>query len=74
MSRNEEIKKMFNECHSNLEAPLIGRVYTPACYRCKNLIEPADPFEDCKCVVFGELPKEYWCDDKTPCPSRIEKD
>lgn len=67
----KEIEKLFENCHSNLETPLIGRVVTPTCYHCKNMIWPDDPFKDRTCKVFGTLPYKYAHDDKEACPHKI---
>lgn len=67
----EEVDKLFEGCHSNLDTPLFGRVYTPTCKGCKNLIWPKNYWLDPTCKVFGELPDEYWNDDKNICPHRI---
>ncbi len=69
MEKNK-IDALFADCHSNLETPLMGRIFTPTCYRCKNLIHPDNPFLDCTCKVFGQLPEKYWGDDKEPCPHK----
>lgn len=69
----DEVNKMFNDCHSNLETPLMGRVYTPICYHCKNLVFPDNPFENCTCKVFGNPPDKYRHDDKEMCPHKIEE-
>ena len=68
-----EIDELFDKSHSNQEDPLIGRVYTPICYHCKNLVLPDDPFKNCTCKVFGNPPDKYRHDDKEMCPHKIEE-
>ncbi|MEG1446750.1 MAG: hypothetical protein RSB47_05545 [Ruthenibacterium sp.] len=55
----EEFEKLFEGCHSNLDTPLMGTIYTPTCYHCKNFICPDDPFREETCLFFGDIPKKY---------------
>lgn len=66
-----EIDELFSKSRSNQEAPLIGRVYTPICYHCENLVVPDDPFKNCTCKVFGNPPDKYRHDDKGECPHKV---
>lgn len=70
----DSIKALFEGCHSNQETPLSGRIITPTCYKCKNLVWPEDPFLDCTCKVYGKLPEKYWGDDKENCPHKEPDD
>lgn len=69
----DKVNRLFDECHSNQETPLTGRVYTPICYHCKNIGFPNNPFNDCTCKVFGNPPDKYRHDDKEMCPYKIEE-
>ena len=69
----EEVDKLFEGCHSNLDTPLFGRVFTPPCKDCKNLHWPSNYYyDDPKCEVLGRYPKEYWGPDVV-CPYRVPK-
>ena len=68
-----EVNKMFDECCSNQDTPLTGRIYTPICHSCKNLETPNNPFGDCTCKVYGKPPDKYRLDDKEMCPYKIEE-
>lgn len=65
-----DYEAFFQGCHSNIEAPLIGRIYKPVCYGCKNLVWPENPFHPNTCKVFGKLPDEYWNSEEGKCPHK----
>ena len=69
----EEIEELFADCHSNLEAPIIGEIYTPICKNCKNLIRINDGWSLPVCQELGRFPSEYWEPDAV-CPYRVEKE
>ena len=67
----EQIEEMYKNCHSNLDAPMAARFFTPTCHGCRNLTLPVDLFRDYTCKVFGELPEKYWDDDRYECPCKV---
>ena len=69
----EEVDKLFEGCHGNLDAPLSGEVYFPTCHGCKNLVDSPNVYlNDPTCKIFGKLPDKYWQDDMHTCPYRIQ--
>ena len=62
-----EIEKLFEDCHSNQETPLIGCVFDPLCRTCRNLVEPKDLFKPLTCAIYGDLPKEIFLTNQAPC-------
>ena len=68
----EEVDKLFEGCHSNLEAPIIGEIYTPICKNCKNLIRVNGGWSLPVCQELGRFPREYWEPDVV-CPYRVPK-
>ena len=69
----EEIDKLFEGCHSNLEAPLIGRIGDPICRTCKNLTYPENPFNPLQCSVYGEPPDDIFFSEQAHCEHYIAK-
>ena len=66
-----EIEKLFENCHSNQDAPLMGCVYNPLCCTCRNLVEPDNPFNPLSCKVYGKLPNEIYLANQAPCEHYI---
>jgi uncharacterized paraquat-inducible protein A len=53
--RKELYCKLCDEAHSNIEAPIMGRFYTPQCKRCKHgklVDKPDNPFEILECTFY----------------------
>lgn len=70
---NHEIEKLFEDCHSSVETPLMGRIFDPPCRTCSNLICPKDLFEPNTCKAFGKLPKEIYLSDGAQCAHYMPK-
>lgn len=62
-----EHEKLFQNCHSNQDTPLMGCIYDPLCRTCKNLVEPDNPFHPLRCGVYGKLPDEIYLANQAPC-------
>ena len=67
----EEIEELFKNARSNLEAPVEGRIYEPACYHCVHQIQPRYILDDPTCEIFGEPPAKYANSDQYPCPYKV---
>ena len=70
----DEIEELFADCHSNLQAPVGGYIYTPTCYGCRNYYQPANWWKDATCKVFGKPPRKYSLDDQYTCPYKVTND
>lgn len=70
---DKEIEKLFEECHSNLDTPLAGQVYSPLCCTCQNFVDPYDPFESPRCNAYGKLPRDIYLSNGAPCEHYIVK-
>lgn len=60
--------ELFDKAKSNIEAPLIGGIYTPVCMSCLNHVDRENPWKKDSCKVYGEIPKEYSFAESADCP------
>jgi hypothetical protein len=64
----EELDKMYAEAHSNIEAPILGRMYTPLCKSCKKVNMVYGSYKAPECSVYDKLPEDYIDAVKSDCP------
>lgn len=60
MLSEEAMKDYLEKCDkatSNIDAPILGEIFTPICCSCSNLVRKVMQLPGCK--VFGKIPDEY---------------
>ncbi len=55
-----------NEAHSNLEAPLLGKIGFPICKSCKHSDFHTNPWHP-QCAIYGDMPLKYRRADSFDC-------
>lgn len=71
MLNNKDTKvanELFDKSKSNLEAPMIGRIYTPICVSCANYVKDKNLFKYPTCKVYGGIPEIYSFGESIGCP------
>jgi hypothetical protein len=64
--------KLFDEAHSNQEAPLIGYILTPICLSCKNVNMHYGTWDDPECSVYETIPPEFINAKTKNCPHYVK--
>ena len=65
MTEEERIKeyvRLYEEAHSNIEAPLLGEVLTPLCCSCVHIDMKYGSWDEPICDLYGENPIYLDCE------------